>query len=309
MVVVESFHQLTSCVQSLAVNMPIIPHPVHCLVHILKMAAQEMAGLGSADLLLDDKWLSSILGEEEQSVQVDKEEKQAVDKVDKEEELAADCDKDSVRSKRRRKEKRIFDPSAVEDVSQAKRKKRLSGNRRAKDALLLQQSPYLIRPCFVHLMRINVSENALGVNSGNLEATICSKSLKEVKLGNEKLFALNEEQRQVLEAVSLIKQEDSSENVFPCPKCHREFSSLNKLKLHIDSGHEKFQAKVIIVTAFDKNTASNQHLITIVCYLRDGVEYSVAESFRQGGNPPPPFVAKKKLRNWGDPPSPCAKSQ
>ena len=68
MVVVESFHQLTSCVQSLAVNMLIIPHPVHCLVHILKMAAQEMAGLGSADLLLDDKWLSSILGEEEQSV-------------------------------------------------------------------------------------------------------------------------------------------------------------------------------------------------------------------------------------------------
>ena len=64
--------------------MPIIPHPVHCLVHILKMAAQEMAGLGSEDLLLDDKWLSSILGEEEQSVQVDKEEKPAVDKVDKE---------------------------------------------------------------------------------------------------------------------------------------------------------------------------------------------------------------------------------
>ena len=257
MVVVESFHQLTSCVQSLAVNMPIIPHPVHCLVHILKMAAQEMTGLGSADLLLDDKWLSSILGEEEQ---VDKEEKQAVDKVDKEEELAADCDKDSVRSKRRRKEKRIFDPSAVEDTSQAKRRKRLSGNRRAKDVLLLQQSPYLIRPCLVHLMRINVSENALGV-SENPEATICSKSLKEVKLGNEKLFALNEEQRQVLEAVSLIKQEDScSENVFPCPKCHREFSSLNKLKLHIDSGHEKFQAKVIFLLLSTKT----QHLTNIL---------------------------------------------
>ena len=141
--------------------MPIIPHPVHCLVHILKMAAQEMTGLGSADLLLDDKWLSSILGEEDKSFQVDKEE---------------DCDKDSVRSKRRRKEKRIFDPSAVEDASQAKRKKRLSGNRRAKDALLLQQSPYLIRPCFVHLMRINVFENALGV-SENPEATVCKKSL------------------------------------------------------------------------------------------------------------------------------------
>ena len=246
MVVVESFYQLTSCVQSLAVNMPIIPHPVHCLVHILKMAAQEMAGLGSEDLLLDDKWLSSILGEEDKSVQ-----------VDKEEELAADCDKDSVRSKRRRKEKRIFDPSAVEDASQAKRKK----NRRAKDVLLLQQSPYLIRPCFVHLMKINVSENALGVKSENLEATICSKSLKEVKLGNEKLFALNEEQRQVLEAVSLIKQEDSSENVFPCPKCHREFSSLNKLKLHIDSGHEKFQAKVIILLPLSTKT---QHLTNIL---------------------------------------------
>ena len=253
MVVVESFHQLTSCVQSLAVNMPTILHPVHCLVHILKMAAQEMTGLGSEDLLLDDKWLSSILGEEEQSVQVDKEEKQSVDKVDKEEEQAvdkidkeeeqpADCDKDSVRSKRRRKEKRIFDPSAVEEASQAKRKK----NRREKDVLRLQQSPYLIRPCFVHLMRISVDENALGVKSENSEATTCSKSLKEGKLVNEKLFALNEEQRQVLEAVSLIKQEDScSENVFPCPKCHREFSSLNKLKLHIDSGHEKFQAKVI----------------------------------------------------------------
>ena len=246
MVVVESFHQLTSCVQSLAVNMPTIPHPVHCLVHILKMAAQEMTGLGSADLLLDDKWLSSILGEEEQSLQVDKEK---------------DCEKDSVRSKRRRKEKRIFDPSAVEDSSQAKRKKQLSGNRRAKDVLLLQQSPYLIRPCFVHLMRINVSENALGVKSENPEATICSKSLKEVKLGNEKLFALNEEQRQVLEAVSLIKQEDScSENVFPCPKCHREFSSLNKLKLHIDSGHEKFQAKVIFLLLSTKT----QHLINIL---------------------------------------------
>ena len=247
MVVFESF-QLTSCVQSLAVNMPIIPHPVHCLVHILKMAAQEMTGLGSEDLLLDDKWLSSILGEEDQSAQVDKEEEQAVDRVDKKEELAADCDKDSVRSKRRRKEKRIFDPSAVEEASQAKRKKRLSGNRRAKDVLLLQQSPYVIRPCFVHLMRINVDENALGVKSENPEATICTKSLKERKLGNQKLFALNEEQRQVLEAVSLIKQEDScSENVFPCPKCHREFSSLNKLKLHIDSGHEKFQAKVIFL--------------------------------------------------------------
>ena len=253
MVVVESFHQLTSCVQSLAVNMPIIPHPVNCLVRILKMAAQEMAGLGSEDLLLDDKWLSSILGEEEQVVQVDKEEKQsdqvdkeeeqAVDKVDKEEQLAADCDKDSVRSKRRRKERRIFDPSAVEEASQAKRKK----NRSAKDVLLLQQSPYLIRPCAVHLVRINVYENDLGV-SENPDATICLKSLKEEKLGNEKLFALNEEQRQVLEAVSLIKQEDScSENVFPCPKCHREFSSLNKLKLHIDSGHEKFQAKVIFL--------------------------------------------------------------
>ena len=288
MVVFESF-QLTSCVQSLAVNMPIIPHPVHCLVHILKMAAQEMAGLGSEDLLLDDKWLSSILGEEEQSVQVDKEKKLAVDKVDKEEELAADCDKDSVRSKRRRKEKRIFDPSAVEEASQAKRKKRLSGNRRAKDVLLLQQSPYVIRPCFVHLMRINVSEKPLGV-SENPEATICSKSLKEVKLGNEKLFALNEEQRQVLEAVSLIKQEDScNENVFPCPKCHREFSSLNKLKLHIDSGHEKFQAKVIFLL-LSTNTASNQYLITMLYYLRDGVEYSVAKSFLQGGIPSP-FVA------------------
>ena len=103
MVVVESFYQLTSCVQSLAVNMPIIPHPVHCLVHILKMAAQEMTSLGSEDLLLDDKWLSSILGEEEQ----------AVDKVYKEEELVADCDKDSVRSKRRRKEKRGVGGSAV----------------------------------------------------------------------------------------------------------------------------------------------------------------------------------------------------
>ena len=286
MVVFESF-QLTSCVQSLAVNMPTIPHPVHCLVHILKMAAQEMAGLGSADLLLDDKWLSSILGE--QSAQVDKEEEQAVDKVDKEEELAADCDKDSVRSKRRRKEKRIFDPSAVEEASQAKRKKRLSGNRRAKDVLLLQQSPYVIRPCFVHLMRINVSEKPLGV-SENPEATICSKSLKEVTLGNEKLFALNEEQRQVLEAVSLIKQEDScSENVFPCPKCHREFSNLNKLKLHIDSGHEKFQAKGIFLL-LSTNTASNQYLITMLYYLRDGVEYSVAKSFLQGGIPSP-FVA------------------
>ena len=243
--------------------MPIIPHPVNCLVRILKMAAQEMAGLGSEDLLLDDKWLSSILGEEEQVVQVDKEEKQsdqvdkeeeqAVDKVDKEEQLAADCDKDSVRSKRRRKERRIFDPSAVEEASQAKRKK----NRRAKDVLLLQQSQYLIRPCAVHLMRINMSENALGVKSENPEATICSNSLKEVKLRNEKLFALNEEQRQVLEVVSLIKQEDScSENVFPCPKCHREFSSLNKLKLHIDSGHEKFQAKVIFFLLSTKT----QHL-------------------------------------------------
>ena len=287
MVVVESFHQLTSCVQSLAVNMPIIPHPVHCLVHILKMAAQEMAGLGSEDLLLDDKWLSSILGE--QSAQVDKEEEQAVDRVDKKEELAADCDKDSVRSKRRRKEKRIFDPSAVEEAGQAKRKKRLSGNRRAKDVLLLQQSPYVIRPCFVHLMRINVSEKPLGV-SENPEATICSKSLKEVTLGNEKLFALNEEQRQVLEAVSLIKQEDScGENVFPCPKCHREFSNLNKLKLHIDSGHEKFQAKVIFLL-LSTNTASNQYLITMLYYLRDGVEYSVAKSFLQGGIPSP-FVA------------------
>ena len=256
MVVVE-IYQLTSCVQSLAVNMPTIPHPVHCLDHILNMAAQEMAGLGSEDLLLDDKWLSSILGEEEQSAQVDKEEKQAVDKVDKEEELAADFDKDSVRSKRRRREKRIFDPSAVEEESQAKRKKRLSGNRRAKDIRLLQQSPYLIRPCAVHLMRINMSENALGVKSENPEATICSNSLKEVKLRNEKLFALNEEQRQVLEVVSLIKQEDScSENVFPCPKCHREFSSLNKLKLHIDSGHEKFQAKVIFFLLSTKT----QHL-------------------------------------------------
>ena len=109
-------------------------------------------------------------------------------------------------------------------------------------------------------MRINVSENALGVKSENLEATICSKSLKEVKLGNEKLFALNEEQRQVLEAVSLKKQEGSSEIVFPCPKCHREFSSLNKLKLHIDSGHEKFQAKVIFLLLSTKS----QHLINIL---------------------------------------------
>ena len=184
------------------------------------MATGRMPPLGSVDLLMDDKWLSSILGEEEKLL---------------------DGDKGVRREKRQRKEKKIFDPSAIAEVTQqGKRRKR-----KEKDALLLRQSPYLIRQCFVNVERIETTNN---IPAAELTTGVVSREERDNvnKDSRDKLFALSEEQKLVLETVSLIKQEESglSRNIFPCPKCQRMFFSLNKLKLHIDSGHEYFQAKV-----------------------------------------------------------------
>ena len=184
------------------------------------MATGRMPPLGSVDLLMDDKWLSSILGEEEKLL---------------------DDDKGLRREKRQRKEKKIFDPSAIAEVTQqGKRRKR-----KEKDALLLLQSPYLIRQCFVNVERIETTNN---IPAAELTTEVVSGEERDNvnKDSRDKLFALSEEQKVVLETVSLIKQEESglSRNIFPCPKCQRMFFSLNKLKLHIDSGHEHFTAKV-----------------------------------------------------------------
>ena len=193
--------------------------------------------MGSDDLLMDDKWLSSILGEEEELC--DKKgikpkrpntKYSILDTVH-----SFPTPEEEIKRKRKRKEKKIFDPSAIEEVAkevhQAKRRK----TRKDKDALLLHQSPYLIRPCLVNVERIHVTDN---IEEVKREAT----ELENGNIDRNKLFALSKEEREVLATVSSIKKEDST--LLPCPKCHRMFFSLNNLKLHIDSGHENFTVKV-----------------------------------------------------------------
>ena len=185
---------------------------------------------------MDDKWLSSILGEEEEE--------------------HSDGDKKGVkRNKRQRKEKKIFDPSAMDEVRQAKRRK----TRKEKDAFLLHQSPYLIRRCFVKMERIHLTDDNIPDEEVKTEAAenVSTKERENVNIERKKLFALSKEQREVLETVSSIKKEDST--LLPCPKCHRMFFSLNNLKLHIDSGHESFTVKVggnllLPKTVFNKNS-------------------------------------------------------
>ena len=195
-----------------------------------------MTAMGSDDLLMDDKWLSSILGEEEELC-----DKKGVKRKNRPNTKYSVPDtvhsiptpEEDFKSKRQRKEKKIFDPSAIEEVNQAKRRK----TRKDKDALLLHQSPYLIRPCFVNVERIHATDN-IPVEEVKTEA----EELENVNIERKKLFALSKEEREVLETVSSIKKEDST--LLPCPKCHRMFFSLNNLKLHIDSGHENFTVKV-----------------------------------------------------------------
>ena len=182
---------------------------------LAKMATEEVTAMGSADLLMDDKWLSSILGEH------------------------SDGDKKGVkRNKRQRKEKKIFDPSAMDEVRQAKRRR----TRKDKDAFLLHQSPYLIRRCFVNVERILLTDDNTPDEEVKTEGAENVSAEEWENIERKKLFALSKEQREVLETVSSIKKEDST--LLPCPKCHRMFFSVNNLKLHIDSGHENFTVKV-----------------------------------------------------------------
>ena len=185
---------------------------------LAKMATEEVTAMGSADLLMDDKWLSSILGEEGEH---------------------SDGDKKGVkRNKRQRKEKKIFDPSAIDEVRQAKRRR----TRKDKDAFLLHQSPYLIRRCFVNVERICPTDDNIPDEEVKTEGAENVSAEEWENIERKKLFALSKEQREVLETVSSIKKEDST--LLPCPKCHRMFFSVNNLKLHIDSGHENFTVKV-----------------------------------------------------------------
>ena len=194
-----------------------------------------MAAMGSDDLLMDDKWLSSILGEEEELCDKKgvKRKRPNIKYSIPDTVHSIPSPEEDIKSKRQRKEKKIFDPSAIEEVSQAKRRK----SRKDKDALLLHQSPYLIRPCFVNVERIDVTDN-IPVEEENIEVT----EWENVNIDRNKLFALSKEEREVLETVSSTEKDDST--LLPCPKCHRMFFRLNNLKLHIDSGHENFTNKV-----------------------------------------------------------------
>ena len=192
---------------------------------------------------MDDKWLSSILGEEEEE--------------------HSDGDKKSVkRNKRQRKEKKIFDPSAMDEVMQAKRRK----TRKDKDAFLLHQSPYLIRKCFVKVEKIHVTTNNIPTAEVKTEAkeNVSTEEWDNVNVERQTLFALNEDERRVLESFSSVKKAESGlcETILPCPKCHRQFFSLNKLKLHIDSGHQYFTVKVLSQAAASaKNSVIQNSLL------------------------------------------------
>ena len=240
------------------------------------MATNEMADIGSADLLMDDKWLSSILGEEEEELcGSDKKGVKRKRPNTKNSIPRTICSipntvdsvpntKEDVKGKRQRKEKKIFDPSAVAEVAQAKRRKRLSGTRKEKDALLLHQSLYRIRKCFVKLERIHVTTNNILVAEKKTEATenASTEKWENVNVERQTLFALSEDEKRVLETFSFVKKAESglSETILPCPKCHRQFFSLNNLKLHIDSGHQYFTVKVSHKQlSVPKKVSSNVH--------------------------------------------------
>ena len=199
-----------------------------------KMATEQMTAMGSADLLMDDKWLSSILGEEDGDKKGVKRKRPNTKHSILITNHSIPSHEEGIKHKRQRKEKKIFDPSAIEEVSQTKRRKRRKDN----DALLLHQSPYLIRPCFVNVERIHVTDD---IPAGEVKREAAT-AWGGVDIERNKLFALSKEEREVLETVSTIKKEDST--LLPCPKCHRMFFSLNNLKLHVDSGHENFTVKV-----------------------------------------------------------------
>ena len=236
-----------------------------------------MTDMGSADLLMDDKWLSSILGEEEEELcGSDKKGVKRKRPNTKNSIPRTICSipntvdsvpntKEDVKGKRQRKEKKIFDPSAVAEVALVKRRKRLSGTRKEKDALLLHQSPYPIRKCFIKMERIHLT-NKIPVAEVKGEGTenASTKEWDNVNIERQTLFALSEDEKRVLETFSSVKKAESglSETILPCPKCHRQFFSLNNLKLHIDSGHQYFTVKVLSQAAASaKNSVIQNSLL------------------------------------------------
>jgi hypothetical protein len=203
------------------------------------------------ELELDDRWLTSILGTTGRAS------KRTL------------SDKDSVtsgRQKRQRKEKRIFDPSVAEEDLKTK----LKAKQKEKDALLLHQSPFEIRNCFVKLdiiilptsIKDEVEEECVTREPPQLteeeeeefieemrEEADMKQTQSEILTRKAEMFSLSKEQKDLLKVVISIKPEkDASANresvIYPCPKCSKEFSSLNRIKLHVDSGHEKFTVKV-----------------------------------------------------------------
>ena len=244
---------------------------------VIKMAAVKPFEMESAELDMDEQWLSSILGVHERP-------RPRCNLVKRK--LSSDSQE---RQKRQRKEKKIFDPSALEEEEKEQRRRTLNIKRKEEDMIFIQKCQIKIRNCSVVIERIQDREYAeleddQTADSIEVKQEIvnCDETVKEttqeseVKIENvesveaeeettnrnevkgeplvndeterrAKLFSLNDGQRQILDVISSMKQElpgDLDGDIFHCPKCNKSFPSLNRLKLHVDSGHENYIVKV-----------------------------------------------------------------
>jgi len=244
---------------------------------VIKMAAVKPFEIESAELDMDEQWLSSILGVHERP-------RPRCNLVKRK--LSSDSQE---RQKRQRKEKKIFDPSALEEEEKEQRRRTLNIKRKEEDMIFIQKCQIKIRNCSVVIERIQDREYAEleddeTADSIEIKQEIvnCDETVKEtteeseVKIENvesveavevttnrnevkgeplvydeterrAKLFSLNDGQRQILDVISSMKQElpgDLDGDIFHCPKCNKSFPSLHRLKLHVDSGHENYIVKV-----------------------------------------------------------------
>ena len=219
----------------------------------------ELVAMRPDDLECDDKWLKGILDSKDQS------RKRTMSTPE------------NGRQKRQRKEKKIFDPSETDELKKEKRRRSTSEKPKEDDLLLHQhQSPFVIRDCSVRIQRLQATqviehegveifteepEGEPEVEEPVLKQKVIIKQPLSIRqeigvqpTAKAALFALSNEERWKLHQVAagevtyqVFSPDDPCNNLVPsfsCPKCKKEFTSLNRLLLHVDSAHEKFTEKV-----------------------------------------------------------------
>ena len=105
-----------------------------------------------------------------------------------------------------------------------------------------------IKECSISLERLPVKESEIKTE---IEETIKIESVESVDEtldtfdGINDYFTLNETEKSLINEIeTLAKENEENSKIFECPKCKFVFDNLNRLKLHIDSLHDKFRTKI-----------------------------------------------------------------